>query len=454
VPMFAIKTHGPAARRVGLLIFILTFLVFLFSPMFGLSDATYSMLVSESIIHQHSTYLNAYRFPALIQESAPCVSPAPPLPREFVTYQLDRVNGNVVYCYPNGSAVLSVPFVAAMNLFGVYPYAPDGEYNLAGEALIQRMLAALLMAGYSLVVFRMALVLLSVGPAATIALGTAFGTQVWSTASRAMWAHTWFIFLGGLVAYSLLKRETGHKSLGPIVLATLLSWMYFVRPTGTIPIVCVSVYLLAYYRREFVQYALTGGTWFAGFVAYSRLTYARSIPEYYLDSQMNPRGLATALPGILISPSRGLFVYVPIAGLVLYLLIRYWRNVPCKRLATLALTMVALQIVMVALWSRWWRGWSYGPRLLADAVPWLALIAVLGFAARVGGVKAAHFNRIEVAAAIALLVVSVAINGRGVWSSAPIVWNLDVDIDRHPERAFDWSYPQFLAGIVAPPKKQ
>lgn len=447
-------TQDPAARRTGALIFVLTLLVFLISPMFGLSDATYSMLVSESIIYQHSTYLNAYRFPGPIEESAPCTDPKPPLPRGFVTYQLDRVNGNVVYCYPTGSAVLSVPFVAAMNLFGVYPYDPDGEYNLAGEAMIQRMLAALLMAGYSLVVFRMALVLLSVGPAATIALGTAFGTQVWSTASRAMWAHTWFIFLGGLVAYSLLKREIGHKSFGPIVLATLLSWMYFVRPTGTIPIVCVSVYLLVYHRRGFVQYALTGGAWFAGFVAYSRFTYARSIPEYYLDSRMNPRGLATALPGILISPSRGLFVYVPIAGFVLYLLIRYWRNVPCKRLVMLALTIVALQIVTVAMWPWWWGGGSYGPRLLADAVPWLALIAVLGCAARVGGVKAAHFRRIEVAAAIALLVVSIAINGRGAWSLAPIMWNLDVDIDRHPERAFDWSYPQFLAGIVAPPENR
>jgi hypothetical protein len=341
-----------------------------------------------------------------------------------------------------------------MNLFGVYPYDPDGEYNLAGEVKIQRMLAALLMAGYSLVVFRMALSLLSIGPAAAIAVGTAFGTQVWSTASRAMWAHTWFILLGGLVAYSLLKRETGHKSFGPIVFATLLSWMYFVRPTGTIPIVCVSVYLLAYHRREFVKYALTGGTWFACFVAYSRLTYSRSIPEYYLDSRINPLGLATALPGILISPSRGLFVYVPIAGFVLYLLIRYWRNVPCKPLAMLALTIVALQIVTVALWTWWWGGWSYGPRLLADSVPWLALIAVLGCAARVGGVKAAHFSRIEVAAAATLLILSIAINGRGASSWATARWNLDVDIDSHPERAFDWSYPQFLAGIVAPPKKQ
>ena len=444
-------TQVPAARRTGVLIFVLTLLVFLISPVWALSDACFSMLVSESIIHRHSTYLNAYRFPAPIPESVPCVSPAPPVPRDFVTYQLDRVNGNVVYCYPNGSSILSIPFVAAMNLLGVYPYAPDGTYNHAGEAVIQRMLAALLMAGYSLVVFRTALILMGVTPAVAIALGTAFGTQVWSTASRAMWAHTWLIFLGGWVAYSLLKRETGDKSAGPIMLATLLAWMFFVRPTGAIPIVCVSIYLFICYRHEFIRYAVAGGVWFAGFVAYSRLTYGRSIPEYYLDSQLNPRGLATSLLGILGSPSRGLFVYVPIAGFVLYLLIRYWKIVPQKRLATLALAITVLQIVTIALWSRWWGGASYGPRLLADAVPWLALLAVLGCAARVGDGGALRFSRVEVACAVTLLAVSIAINGRGAWSWETTVWNLDVDLDRHPERTFDWSYPQFMAGIIASP---
>ncbi|HYL59809.1 MAG TPA: hypothetical protein VEU51_13140 [Candidatus Acidoferrales bacterium] len=447
-------TQSPAARRTGVLIFVLTLLVFLISPVWGLSDACFSMLVSESIIHRHSTYLNAYRFPAPIRESVPCVSPAPPVPRDFVTYQLDRVNGNVVYCYPNGSSILSIPFVAVMNLLGVYPYAPDGVYNHAGEAVIQRMLAALLMAGYSFLVFRMALIVLSVTPATVIALGTAFGTQVWSTASRAMWAHTWFIFLGGLIAYSLLKRETGSKGFGPIMLATLLSWMFFVRPTGAIPIVCVSVYLFLYYRHEFIRYAVAGGAWFAGFVAYSRLTYGRSIPEYYLDSQLNPRGLATSLQGILISPSRGLFVYVPVALFVLYLLIRYWKTVPHRRLATLALAMTALQVFTIALWSRWWGGASYGPRLLADAVPWLALLAVLGCAARVDGAGALRFSRVEVACAATLLALSIAINGRGAWSWETTVWNLEVDLDRHPERTFDWSYPQFIAGIVARPDRR
>ena len=45
----------------------------------------------------------------------------------------------------------------------------------------------------------------------------------------------------------------------------------------------------------------------------------------------------------------------------------------------------------------------------------------------------------------------IAINGRGAFSSSTQQWSTVVDIDNYPERAFDWSYPQFAAGLVSPP---
>ena len=47
----------------------------------------------------------------------------------------------------------------------------------------------------------------------------------------------------------------------------------------------------------------------------------------------------------------------------------------------LALSIVILQILIVSLWPTWWGGYSYGPRLIADALPWMALLAILGLAA-------------------------------------------------------------------------
>lgn len=442
------------AQRFGLWLFVVTGLVFILSPVFALSDSNYSMLLSESIIRNHTTHLNAYKFPAPIREDALCAPPMEPIPIKSQTFQLDRVNGNVVYCYPHGTSILSIPFVALMGAIGVNPATADGEYNRVGEGLIQRLLASLLMAVFTLVLFRTALLLLEVWPSTIIAGGTGFGTQVWSTASRVMWSHTWLIFLGGLVVYSLLRSETGDRKLKPVILATLLSWMYFTRPTGAIPILCVTAYVFTLHRREFVAYALTGLAWFVGFLTYSRFSYGKFVPDYYLGSGFNIRGLPTALPAILISPSRGLFTYVPVLLFVFYILIRYWKEISLPRLAALALAIVVLQILTVALWPIWWGGYAYGPRLLTDAIPWMALLAILGCAARLRIAPFAKFSRSEVVTALALLFLSIAINARGAISWPTAHWHVVVDIDSHPDRAWDWSYPQFMAGLIAPPKYQ
>lgn len=439
-------------RRIGLWLFIVTAGVFLLSPVWELADSNYSMVLSESIIRNHSTNLNGYQFPAPIREDTLCRAPDRPATIEEPTYQLARVNGNTEYCYPHGTSILSIPFVFLITrTLDVNPLTTDGRYDRAGEAITQRLLASLLMAGFTLVLFKTALLLLGVLPSLIIAVGTALGTQVWSTASRVMWSHTWLIFLGGLLAYSLLRRETGQRKPGPVILATLLSWMYFTRPTAALPILCVTAYMFAFYRREFLTYAMTGLAWFGGFLGYSWFTLGNLIPDYYLESRLNFRDFSNTFPAILISPSRGLFIYVPILFFVFYLLIRYWKTLPFQRLAVMALAIVILNIITIALYSFWWGGYSYGPRYLTDEIPWLALLAILGCAARL---RTSKFGRSEVVAAVALLALSIAINGRGALSWPSAYWNVVVAIDTHPQRAWDWSYPQFMAGLIAPPKYQ
>jgi hypothetical protein len=192
---------------------------------------------------------------------------------------------------------------------------------------------------------------------------------------------------------------------------------------------------------------LTGLTWFAGFVCYSWLTFGKLIPDYYLDSRADIGNLKN-LPAVLFSPSRGLFVFIPIFAFVLYLVVRYWGMLKYKRLVVLALSMVILQVLMVSVWPIWWGGSSYGPRLIADALPWMALLTILGLAARASDTGRVLLGKTETAIALVLLVLSIVINGRGALSDAPSDWNRDFDIDRHPERLKDWSNPQFMAGII------
>ncbi len=120
-------------------LFSLTYLLFSVSPVIDICDSLYSTLLSESILHSHSTHLNAYRFAepiAVLKTSAPPIDD----PQNPYSYELGNVNGNIVYRYPNGSSILSVPFVALMNAIGITAATPDREYNRVGEVTIQKTL--------------------------------------------------------------------------------------------------------------------------------------------------------------------------------------------------------------------------------------------------------------------------------------------------------------------------
>jgi hypothetical protein len=261
-----------------------------------------------------------------------------------------------------------------------------------------------------------------------------------------MESHTWLIFFGGLAAYYML-RETGHiKRSHPIALATLVSWIYLVRPTGAIPVLCVTIYVFAFWRSDFIAYSMTGLTWFAGFVCYSWFTFGRAIPDYYLDSRTDFGNLKN-LPAIPFSPS-------PAFCFVLYLIVRYWHALKYKSLAVLAMSIVILQILIVSLWPTWWGGYSYGPRLIADALPWMTLLAILGLAACATDTGAVILGKAEIAIALLLIALSIAINGLGAWSHATSDWNAAYDIDSHPERLKDWSNPQFVAGLLPTPDRR
>jgi hypothetical protein len=429
-------------------LFALTYLVFCISPIVDTSDSMYSLALSESILHEHSTHLNQYYFPEdipVLQVSTPPMDD-PSYPH---TYQLGNLNGNIVYVYPNGSSILSIPFVAFMNAVGTTVFV-DHRYSRSNELTIQKMLAALLMAILTCLVFRIASLMLPTLPSTIIAVGFAFGTQVWSTGTRSLWSHTWYIMLGGVAAYQILSVELKRSAPRPMLLATVLSWMYFTRPTGAIPIVCVTVFVLLHHRETIAAFATTGFSWFAGFIAYSWLTFGEMVPGYYrtrFDLSHFPIGFY----GSLFSPSRGLFIYVPVLGFLVYLIVRHWRTLPQRRVALLAITIAMGNLITVAAYPCWWGSFCYGARLMIDSLPWLALLAILGCAAATTA-RNSIFTRAELAAAFALLALSIAINARGAFSIATQQWSTVVDVDKHPEHVFDWSYPQFAAGLVTPPE--
>ena len=435
---------------IAALLFAAMLSIFLASRIHQIADSSYSMLLSESLIRHHSFALDNYALP----------SAAPVIAGDYLKYgniyQLEVINGHVYYYFPPGSSILSMPLVTVMNMFGVSAAKADGAYDPNGEAAIEAKIAALLMAGLAAIFYFLARLVLPKFLSIIVAFGGALGTQIWSTASRSLWTDTWGSFLLGLVLVMLLGAATDRIRLRPILLGTLLSWMYIVRPTFAVPITGIAVYIFLYYRTLFLRLAITGAVWLTAFVLYSWRLFGHLLPSYYRVSRLQVDVFWTAMAGNLISPGRGLFVYVPALFFVVYLLARYRRRIVYPRLAVLSIAVIVVHLTVISCFVHWWGGHSFGPRLSTGLVPWFVLLAILGLQAmlkaRRESVTTSVARKLELLMGAGLLFMSIATNGAGATSHATWLWNSrPLNIDEHPERNWDWRQPQFLAGLIRAP---
>ena len=431
-----------------------TAVVFLSSPVYIFTDSHFALLLSHNIARHSDLRLDTY----LAQPLDARLLRHRPTSR---LYQVATVDGHSYYAFPIGSSVLSIPFIAACEALGLSPVRADGGYDFDGELAMQRRLASLLMAVLAGTFFLMARVLLSTGWSVVVALGGVLGTQVWSTASRVLWSHTWGLLLLGIVVLMLVAWEFRHARLRPVLLASLLAWMYFVRPVHSIAIVTITVYVVLRTRdrKVFTWYAVTGAAWLLLFVAGSYHYLGQLFPPYYLHRGFLFGTTISVLKayvfraaGHLVSPSRGMLVYLPVTLFIGYLLIRYRKTLPSMPLTALGLANLVGLGVVVSGFRHWWGGHSYGPRLLTESVPWLVLLAILGVAGMRRAPETARARRaFELAIGGALLLLSVAIHARGALSWDTVIWNFfPVDVDQRPQRLWQWREAQMLAGAVEP----
>jgi hypothetical protein len=267
----------------------------------------------------------------------------------------------------------------------------------------------------------------------------AFGTQVWSTASRTLWMHSPSLLCLALAL--LLALRVRRSGTWCFALGVTLGVAYFVRPTNVVPLVVLAIWIGSLGRRSLLRFA--SGTALAGasFFLLDLLVYGRAVQPYFRASRVALSSTTIeALLGNLVSPSRGLLVFVPVSLLCGYGFILK------RRAGTLSSLDVAVAVSAVGYWllvstfPSWWAGWSYGPRFLTDIAPMLVwflppVLAEIADRRRAG---------LGVIAALAIAL-SIGIQARGALAESTNEWNwkpVDVGIARN--RLWDWSDPQFL----------
>lgn len=434
-----------ADRTLRFALFASAFLALLVSPVAQVTDSTYTLLISQSLLENGSFDIGSYRLGArdgARPADARTLAESDPLPRQLV-----RFGETVVSAYPPGGAILSTPAVAVAKLLDAAPAAPDGEYDLGREVRLQRIIATLLMAAFAVVAYDTARLLLPTGPALLVSISATFGTQVWSTASRGVWSHTWGILILSIILERIARHEFAATPVRPVWLGALAALLFWVRPTFAIPIATISAFLIVRRVRTGAAFTASAAVGCAAFAAWSLATHGMLVPNYYTGYWMSLSNVREALAGHLVSPSRGLLIFAPATVFVSVLALRYWQRARSRGLLLLAFATIALHVALISASPQWWGGRCYGPRLTADLVPWFVLIAVIAIDAfrRAESERGRRGRALRLAGYTAALL-GVLMNAPGALSEASMDWNAGPpNIQQEPRRLWSWSDPQFLA---------
>lgn len=323
----------------------------------------------------------------------------------------------------------------------------DSPFDLlAGGTRAGARVAAVLAAAATGVCFLIARTLLARSLSLLVAVGAGLGTPVWSTASRALWSHTWVVLLAGLGVLLLLRAQSERAPWRPELLGSVWAAAFLVRPSAALPLVAIGVLLLWQRPRAVARFAVTVAAWVGLAAGASQALLGSWMPPAFTPVELSLAHAPAALLGLLWSPSRGLVTSIPAVLFVAYASFRYPPRPVLRPLRLLAVIVIAAHTLLLAADPLWWGGHCYGARTMTDVVPWLVLLAVLALDGH-GETGALRWTAWERACAGVLLALGVGVHARGATAAATQEWNYRPrSVDVATERLWDWRRPQALAG--------
>ena len=415
-----------ASRRVvlgwALLILVVSFAIYAVSPVRLQTDSYWAVFTARSLVAHGDVDLDEYR----------------PIIEHGTGFQIEHHGGHAYYEAPLATSLSAVPFVAVASLFD--GQGLDRHLERGRSKPLDTWIAAILAACAVTLMFLVALRLTTRLWIAVVTTGVfAFGTQVWSTASRTIWMHTPSLVC--LTLALLVAQRARRSGAWCYALGSILALAYFVRPTNAVPLLAFAVWVALLGRRPLVRFLCGAATVACAFVVLNLAFYGQFLQSYFRASRL---ALSTttveALLGNLVSPSRGLLVFVPASLVCAYGFVLKRRAGTLTSLDTSVAASAVGCWLLVSLFPTWYGGWSFGPRFLTDIAPMLVwfLPPVLESVAR--------RRRFLLGAVVAVvLVASVAIQARGSLAQSTTDWNWSphgIDVDH--SRLWDWSDPQFL----------
>ena len=417
----------------GLLVF--TFVVHAASPVVTSTDSAWTFHLAASSLLEGDLDLDEYR----------------PLMDLDLDYRLRMMGGHVYYYYPAATPLLVTPVVLLMNVVfsasrpdDFYAYLADHGPN-AQTARLEKLVASAIVALATALMYLVARRFLTLRASILLALIFAFATSMWSTASRALWQHGPSALLLLIALYLTLATSRGGWSI--FATGLILAFAYLVRPTNSISFAFFGLYHLLNNRRQAWLYALGSLVVLVPYAAQNWAAYGNIFPPY--SYQLFERlgtllAVGEAMPGTLLSPNRGLFVFTPIFLFSIYGGYAAAKGGGWNRV-NLDLYLIGILLahwITTSLFEDWGGAWSIGPRYFVDMIPFLVYLLIPVLKSRILDHSWTRY------AFVLTLAVSTLVQVRCSVSPYPFMWNGKPQalVDA-PERKWDWGDLQILRGL-------
>jgi hypothetical protein len=438
------ETRSPAAVEVlarprdsraleASLFFLFVYVVYVVSPIVASGDSRFVIPTVVSILRRGDANIDEYSHQF---KEAP--------------WAIRTENGQHWNVYPIGVPLLSLPWVWLLDqtnrLRGI-----DFEASVLGRAPLfeELLIASLFTAAAAALLFLIARKRLSMPRALLLGSAFAFGTSAYSSASRGLCQHGPSMMLLA-AAVLLFQKLPDWQSPGAMVLGAVAGFSYAVRPTNLIVPLGFGCLVAIRHRARLAPYLVGALAGVLPMLLFNHIAFGTWMNHYYRMLQTSVTiGLPPVKPAlaVLVSPSRGLFVFSPFLLLVFArLLPPVLRRKPPSALEILLAVSCLVWWVGVSKWPWWWGGGSYGPRLFSETALYLVILMIplieeMSLAESAG-------RRLLAVAFAATFTLSVGIHFRAATVYAPWDWNnTPVSVDQSPERVWDWRDPQFLRAL-------
>lgn len=376
-----------------------------------------------------------------------------------VPYFLANEDGRMVSNYPYFPAVMMQPLF--FPLFGTGLFA-EQDFVLVWD-YAAKLCAALYTAGAVLLTYLTFRELMRPVEALTLAFAYGFGTALWPIASQSMWQHTGTIFWWSVMLYGLVRLENraeGRTKVWLLLAGLAAGLAVWCRINNVLGAGWLGLVLLVRYRWNALWALVPMGFCTLGVMGFNEAIYGNwrggvaNVLEmrHWLDNVHGPvwsTPFWEGLAGLLISPSRGIFIFSPFLLCALWGAWSIWqRPEPGWRGLAWMLPVAALMLGILSKYIVWWGGiMHYGPRYQIDAYPFI----LIGLAAVWPRLFQHQWLRWVL---LVVVLYSVWVQWVGAFCY-PGQWAVDpVSLSDDKARLWDWGYNQiwdsFRSGVKWP----